>query len=200
MPNKTLTDYSNQFNSDKGSAHSYIPFYESIFRKKRSSTLNILEIGILFGDSLMLWNEYFQNSTIYGIDDFSQPDGQAFHNFKPVNKNHVLKKLGNFPRIKPLVFNSENTSDIETHLMGISFDIIIDDACHTLQNQLNNIQNYLPYLNSNGIYVCEDIDSYEIAQLLKASADRSFKDIETEIIEFNIKTRPDDRLLIINKS
>lgn len=199
MKNKTLADYSNQFNSDKGKAHSYVPFYEKLFEKKRHLNLNILEIGILFGDSLKLWNSYFEHATIFGIDDFSQPDGQEFHNYMPVNKNEVLETLKQYPRINPLVFDSENKEEIKSNLNHLKLDIIIDDASHALDNQINNLTNFLPYLNSDGFYICEDIQTRAFANILLSHANNLNSNIYAEIIEFNVNERLDDRLLFIHQ-
>ena len=44
--------------SDKGSMHSYIEFYERYFSSKRDS-VRLLEIGMMTGGSLHLWQKYF---------------------------------------------------------------------------------------------------------------------------------------------
>ena len=48
--------------------HGYPSFYEKLFNDIRLNPLNFLEIGIDQGGSLFAWQEYFSNSTIYGID------------------------------------------------------------------------------------------------------------------------------------
>ena len=196
---KTLQQLSEIYNTDKGLVHSYIPFYETLFNNKVSDEINVLEIGILFGNSLMMWHEYFHLSTVYGVDDFSQSDGHAFYGFKAVNKNEVFERLSKFPRIKPFDFNSEDKTQADFHLKETKFDIVIDDACHSSENQLKNIKNYLHRLNSKGVYVCEDIQDIETATILKKYVETHFENTTSKIVEFNINKIKDDRILVIEQ-
>ena len=54
--------------TDKNTTHSYLPLYGSLFKDKKETTQNILEIGIQNGGSIKLWRDYFINATIYGLD------------------------------------------------------------------------------------------------------------------------------------
>ena len=54
--------------TDKNTTHSYLPLDESLFKNKRETAQNILEIGIQNGGSIKLWRDYFINATIYGLD------------------------------------------------------------------------------------------------------------------------------------
>ena len=63
--------------SDKVYGHNFIPIYENYFRILRKKKLNILEIGVggyedpyAGGESLLMWYEYFKNSSIVGADLF----------------------------------------------------------------------------------------------------------------------------------
>ena len=57
-----------QGHGDKGTVHSYIPEYERLFEPYRDKEINILEIGIAYGESLELWDKYFNNAKIFGAD------------------------------------------------------------------------------------------------------------------------------------
>ena len=59
---------------DKAYYHSYDTIYPELLEKYlNKDNLNILEIGVYYGGSLLAWNEIFPNSNIYGIDnDFSR--------------------------------------------------------------------------------------------------------------------------------
>ena len=73
---KTLEEiYSNHNNGgsgaghgDKGTVHSYIPEYERLFKPYRDKKINILEIGIAYGESLELWDKYFNNANVFGSE------------------------------------------------------------------------------------------------------------------------------------
>lgn len=54
--------------TDKGTCHNYIEIYNKELDKKDKVVL--LEIGIHHGGSLVLWDEWFNNAEIYGIDPY----------------------------------------------------------------------------------------------------------------------------------
>ena len=120
-------DYIIKNGTDKESKHKYCSaFYDKVFLDLKDKKLNILEIGIQNGSSLVLWNEYFKNSIIYGID----------------NTNFINDRLDTYPRIKTIIqdaYKKELTSNLPL------FDIIIDDGPHTLESQKIFINNYLQY-------------------------------------------------------
>ena len=53
--------------NDKGGTHSYLETYEKIFSQKRDG-INFLEIGLALGHSVKLFDEYFTNSKLVGVD------------------------------------------------------------------------------------------------------------------------------------
>ena len=46
----------------------YLPYYWRHFRDLREDVRNVLEIGVQSGRSLRMWEEFFPNATIYGLD------------------------------------------------------------------------------------------------------------------------------------
>jgi hypothetical protein len=64
------TDKSSQRDnsSDSRHCHPYTLFYDSLFKGRREENLNIAEIGILDGASLLMWKEYFKSANIYGFE------------------------------------------------------------------------------------------------------------------------------------
>ena len=64
------TDKSSQRNNitDIRHCHPYTLFYDGLFKNKKNETLKIAELGILNGESLLMWKEYFTNAEIYGFD------------------------------------------------------------------------------------------------------------------------------------
>jgi hypothetical protein len=62
----TLEQIVDNKRTDKNTTHSYLPLYESLFKNKKETAQNILEIGIQNGgSSIKLWRDYFINATIY---------------------------------------------------------------------------------------------------------------------------------------
>ena len=192
---KNLETLNQTHKTDKGISHKYLPFYEKLFQTKRLEKLKILEIGVLFGASLKLWNDYFPNSVIYGIDDFSHKTGQDFYSFKPLVKEEIFEEFRNFDRIKILEADSQNSQEINKIFGNYLFDIIIDDGNHSLGSQMKTFENFNHLLSDNGIYVCEDVQSRENAELLKIAFNNKRKDRHNDIIEFDITNRFDDRIV-----
>jgi hypothetical protein len=61
--NLLQTYNSTKNNSDKEIYHKYISnFYNEKFSKFKNEEINILEIGILYGDSIKLWDDFFYKS------------------------------------------------------------------------------------------------------------------------------------------
>lgn len=193
----TLNEINLTHRSDKGITHNYLNFYEEVFAPLKNDSLSILEIGVLFGNSLKLWNDYFINSKIYGIDDFSQMDGQDFYNHSPVIKEQVFNNLSEYNRIKILDFDCENVGLIYQNLKDMKFDIIIDDASHRLEQQKINYYNYQNYLKQTGIYICEDVQSTQESEELKNYFSSIGQNKKIDILEFNILSKYDDRIIIV---
>ncbi len=58
---KTLDEIGLQYNSDKSSNfHNYLNLYEKYFSEIRFKENIILEIGILYGDSLKIFSDYLK--------------------------------------------------------------------------------------------------------------------------------------------
>jgi cephalosporin hydroxylase len=187
-----LTDIHTQFKTDKGTAHSYIGWYEDTFSERRAEKLNVLEIGVLFGGSLKMWEKYFENSQIYGIEDFSQEDGQWHYQYEPVDGDAVMEE-----RITLFNFNCEDPNLISSHLHDLSFDIILDDANHQLSQQMKNFENYYPYISDGGIYICEDVQTKEDAEDLKSFILNLYPTKEVYIVELDLRKKSDDRLVVV---
>jgi hypothetical protein len=192
-----LTDIHTEFKTDKGTAHSYIEWYEDTFSDRRIEELNVLEIGVLFGGSLKMWEKYFENSQIYGVEDFSQKDGQWHYQFEPVDGNAIMEDINSHERITLFNFDCENATMIQEKFNDLLFDIIIDDANHQPAQQIKNFENYFPYLNEGGIYICEDVQTKENAEDFRNFIIDCYPDRKVHIIELNLHKKVDDRLVVI---
>lgn len=182
MELRTLIDSSR---TDKDTIHSYLETYENLFREKRFTSTAIMEIGIAEGGSIKLWNDYFVNARIFGLDIMSMKDS-----IKDIKYN--------YPRIN-LSLNTD-AYNIDVNIFKNKFDIIIEDGFHTLSNQLKFLKKYLPILEDDGIMIIEDVDKIEdIDELSKATPEEYKKYIEVYDLRAN-KGRYDDILFVINKN
>jgi len=169
--------------TDKNTSHSYIPTYEKIFSRLQISAKNILEIGICDGGSIKLWNDYFPNAIIYGIDI-----------------NPAPKWLSMFDRIKTYQDNAYDIEFIQKTFIdkGIKFDIIIDDGPHTTESIKFTVANYSKLLDQCGILVIEDVQKPSIMKdLVMVTPDEYLTKINCVDLR-HIKHRWDDLLYIIN--
>jgi len=134
-----LTELGIQYNTDKAFFHSFTDFYYEYFKNIKEENLNILELGILNGSSLMMLRDFFTNSTIYGID---------------IN-NDSIKDYG--PRIKTFLCSQIDNNKMDKLFDNIKFDIIIDDGSHITLHQLKSLGYLYKKVKKNGIYICEDV-------------------------------------------
>ena len=140
----TLRSVSELYKSDK-LEHGYIEIYESFFKELKNKELKILEIGIADGKSLLAWSDYFKNSTIIGID---------------IHKINVVEKKLNRKNIK-VHQGSQSDKSFINEIINIygTLDIIIDDGSHLTKDVKKSFHLLFPYLNNDGLYVVEDMQT-----------------------------------------
>lgn len=161
--------------TDKGTTHSYIEAYEELFAPYRHQEISLLEIGIERGASLLLWAKYFEGSRITGID---------------LNPKLILPEVCIHPHIQ-LVF-ADATQEIDNLS---TYDIIIDDGSHHVEDQLQTFNLLYSRLNSGGIYVIEDVNSDGSIQELRNKLPNC------EVLDRrHVKGRFDDVLVVVRKS
>lgn len=137
----TLNRIAKSHGTDKSSEiHNYCVKYEKYLPFNRYDELNILEIGVLNGKSLLTWKEYFYRSRILGID--INPDCKQYE------ESRISVEIG--------------SQDDPTFLLEISskygpFDMILDDGSHMNYHQIYSFQHLWGHVKSGGVYVVEDV-------------------------------------------
>ncbi len=111
--------------------HHYGDFYDEMFGKLKGP-LNILEIGVYFGQSLMAWRHAFPDAQITGIDI----EGVGFEEKYRIN---FIK------------------GDIKTIELTEKYDVIIDDSSHDLRESTYIVKNFCENLTAQGVMIIEDI-------------------------------------------
>ena len=148
------------FNSDKGNyyinqymqpikkknkridAHGYSKIYERYFEKIRNGNLNVLELGSFYGNAAGAFFYYFKNSSIYSVDicpDLFRYKSQRLKNFYINTSSEISIK-------KDLIDNQR------------IFNVIIEDASHTLKDQIISLFMLFKILSPKGIFICEELD------------------------------------------
>lgn len=151
--------------------HGYCDVYENIFNDDfKSKANNILEIGVSFGSSIKMWDEYFEGKiNIYGID---------------INEKRFKKSELEKDNIKILIGNQNNTKFLNS--INTKFDAIIDDGSHKSSDQLISFNTlYYNNLNDGGYYIIEDL---HVA-----------KETIEKLSNFNGKLYVNNKLLVIQK-
>lgn len=125
--------------------HNFLDIYEIYFDRLKNSYLSILEIGLWHGNSLRLWQQYFPNAIIRGID--KSTDCIAFS----------LNNIDNHDRIGFFQVDQGNINELMNFSNGKKFDIIIDDGSHFPPHQIISFRVLFEFLNAEGLYCVEDL-------------------------------------------
>lgn len=148
QPLDPLSELAVKHKTDKWGGHFYTQHYHHHFNSLRNEKINLLEIGIggyddplKGGESLRMWQDYFPNARIYGIDiaDKSSHDTERIKTFRGSQVDHqfldrAVKEIGRV-------------------------DIIIDDGSHINTHIIDTFKYLFPKLNNDGIYVVEDLQT-----------------------------------------
>ena len=122
-----------------------------------------------------MWEEYFINSNVYGIDITDQ-----------YIKDLIAENKYN------IIIGDASSENILKHLNDLIFDVIIDDGSHLINDQINSFNILKNRMKPNGIYIIEDVNNLD-------STIDTYKKLHNnvEIIDNrHIKNRVDDVLVV----
>ena len=129
------SEYLIKYGSDKATHrnygnHHYGEFYDDLF-SQFPEPFNLLEIGVLHGQSLRAWREAFPKSRITGIDimDLKEP-------------------------IEGVIFIQ---GDVKKITLTEDYDVIIDDSSHDLRESLYEVIHFTKNLTDQGVLIIEDV-------------------------------------------
>ena len=166
---------------DKGTAHTYIDEYEKLLGDRRDN-ITILEIGVRYGHSIRMWNEYFTNSNIVGIE-INIDSINVIKNDTPFNENTNTLHI---------IHGNATDENILEELKDYKFDVIIDDGSHLFNDQVKSFNLLKNKMKLGGIYIIEDVDNIN-------SKKQNFIDLHSNckiIDNRHIKNRYDDILIV----
>jgi hypothetical protein len=139
--NVTLHDLGSFYNTDKSYLHNYYNrFYEQLFKPYKQKA-DILEIGVLDGGSLKVWEKYFREGKIHGID-------------LKVNEELHTDRVTTFK-----VDQSSIDELNEFASKSEKYDIIVDDGSHKMMDQQITFQIFFDLVKSGGLFVIEDLQT-----------------------------------------
>lgn len=174
--------------TDKAKAHSYDIFYSDRFDKYRNLEGNILEIGVQYGGSSLLWHDYLPKFKIIMADIDNQVHPTIFE--KMASDRYEFLLMDSFTN-ESIKFLKEKYSE--------GFDIIIEDGPHGLESQIFALREYPKLLKKGGILVIEDIQKFKYCDvLLSLELDFEYESLEVVDLREN-KNIYDDLLVVLKK-
>jgi hypothetical protein len=143
--------------------HGFIDVYEPLMVTHKDEIFNFLEIGVFFGSSIEMWNEYFTNAKIFGIDTFegNQGNGTKFANS---SKYYDEWKNKNLSKIQLHKYDQSSENDLESFVSyckkeNLKFKIILDDGSHVMRDQQITFEILFDLVEDGGYFIIEDSHS-----------------------------------------
>ena len=134
-----LEEIGRRSNTDKY-RQGYLPHYEKHLKKHRQDAINIVELGVRSGQSLLMWQRYFPQATVWGVD--IDPACMEFHD--PEHRVHVL-------------IADQRDAHTLLHNLPTTAQLVLDDASHLTQWSMKSFDILWPSVDWGGLYVVEDI-------------------------------------------
>lgn len=178
--NNDVDKYAGNIGTDKGTTHDYLSYYyNSEFTPVRNNQINLLEIGVYFGGSILLWLDWFTNGKIYGIDIGCVPN-------RDISRAELHMKDA---------YDPITVSQFEDNF----FDYIIDDGPHSVESQVSAISLWVPKLKPNGKLIIEDVAHVEYLPALEQEA-KSLNCVTRIFDSRKNKNRADDIIFEVTKA
>jgi len=156
----------------EGFRSGFTGIYNLLFLSLRNKEINFAEIGIEKNASIKMWRDYFSLANIHAFE---------------FNKEKIRK--GKNDNLKNTFYHyidvtSESGIYDNFKKANLKFDILIDDSTHWFDNQINIVKNSIPFLNSNGLLIVEDIHKFRkgYAEKNYYNSLKNFKDFFSEIV------------------
>jgi hypothetical protein len=175
--------------TDKNTVHSYLPLYQQLLIGKKETAKNVLEVGIFLGGSIKLWNNFFTNANVYGLD--------------MMHISNVWEGITNNEKIiLHTSTDAYNTDFFTTHFLNknIKCDFMLDDGPHTLESMKDFIKLYSQIMTDDGILIIEDVQSPEWLKYLYDEVPENLKKYVKVYDLRKNKNRYDDIVFTIDKS
>jgi spermidine synthase len=127
------------------------------------------------GESLLMWEEYFTNSKVFGVDITSK----------------FLKELIKDKTHNIIIADATKKSTLK-RFSEETFDVIIDDGSHLLEDQINTFKLFKDKMNPGGIFIIEDVVNIDYTRDVFSTLHDNIEIIDNR----HIKKRNDDVLVV----
>jgi hypothetical protein len=135
-----------EFGTDKGtqkvgrlSPKGYTRYYARHFAPLREAPIRLLEIGIASGASIRMWEAFFPNASIHGLDP-------------------ACRSVAG-PRVRAHIGGAGDRGFLRSVVVeaGGAFDIVIDDGGHEMRQRRTALEELFPALTPGSLYGIEDL-------------------------------------------
>lgn len=131
-----------------GHRHPYTAPYSLFFEPLKHKPIKFAEVGVYRGASVRVWRAFFSEARLYGYDIDEQ--------------NLDIIRQMNLPDTHLYRLDASTSEAIQERFQqdtqdGELFDVILDDASHSVQDQCTMIETALPFLKKGGLLIIEDI-------------------------------------------
>ena len=148
----------------------YGPIYDRHFADYRELPINILEIGVLKGGSMRMWEKYFPKANIFGID---------------IDEECLQYQSD---RTKIFIGDQSDVSFLRNVKAKIPrIDILIDDGSHRAKDQKITFDEMYYHVRKPGVYLIEDIELNYWPSKDKDKPDNFMTYMKNKIDELNIR-------------
>lgn len=175
--------------SDKGNRHPthkhfYIDIYDLLFTPRKDEPIQLMELGIASGGSLLVWSKFFENGIVTGLDIVEPP------------RKDYLETLPNSQMIFGDAYDPFVIKELLDRLP--KQDVFIDDGAHDIQNQIKSLHGYCNIVKPHGLYIAEDIHLPNLVPYL-VEANKLERPHTTTIYDYTrrIGGLPDDVMIVI---
>jgi hypothetical protein len=120
--------------------HNYLPYYWMHLRDIHRDAKHVLEVGVQTDHSIRMWEEFFPNATIYGLDI-----DPACKQFEGGRRKIYIGDQGDPAFLRDVIAK-----------IGAPLDVVIDDGSHRPEHQLVTFDHLFPAMSSHGVYAVED--------------------------------------------
>jgi hypothetical protein len=125
--------------------HPYTAIYNLLFTPYINLDFVFIEIGIEWNASMKVWDKYFKRAKIYGLEYYDEKIKLALKD--------KLKK------VKYQSIDVTSTFSIQGVFETLPDAplIVIDDSTHNFDDQIRIIKSTLPFIESGGMLIIEDV-------------------------------------------
>lgn len=184
LASEDIADFNRPGGTDKQSIHSYGPVYEDLLARFQGKSVNLLEVGVQYGGSLLLWHQLLPKAYIVGVDVQNAVHPSIFERMDNARYSLIVDDA----------YSDATAAKIKT-IMPTGIDVAIDDGPHTLASQVAFIKLYAPQLSENGIAIIEDVQDVGWLNSLREAVPEGMAGYSVD--RRHVKGRYDDLMFVI---